>query len=63
MIKENLYHGIGNLVLLSSADNNNASNKPPVDKEDHYSQSQLILTKTLSGISFANTKQTEIVSK
>jgi hypothetical protein len=63
MIKDNLYHGIGNLVLLSSADNNNASNKPPVEKEDHYSQSQLILTKTLSGISFANTKQTEVVAK
>jgi uncharacterized protein with ParB-like and HNH nuclease domain len=62
MFKENIYHGLGNLVLLSSADNNNASNKPPAEKKNHYSQSQLIVTKTLSGLDFANTKQSEVVS-
>ena len=61
--KDDKFHTLGNLVLLSSADNNNASADMPNLKSDHYLQSQLILTKTLSGLSFANTKQLEIVKE
>jgi hypothetical protein len=61
--EKDYFHGIGNLVLLSSADNNNASDMSPDKKSEHYSQSQLILTKSLSGVVFANTKQTSILNE
>jgi len=41
-------HSLGNLVLLAPEDNISASNKGPEEKQLHYNQSELILTKTLS---------------
>jgi hypothetical protein len=52
-------HSIGNLVLLSSSDNNDLSASDPDKKIDHYKHSSLILTKTLSGITFPNSNQEE----
>ena len=48
---------IGNLVLLSSSDNNNLSASEPDKKIEHYQHSSLILTKTLSGLAMPNTNQ------
>lgn len=61
--KDEKYQTIGNLVLLSSSDNNNASNDAPKDKIALYKESQLILTKTLAGLDFANTKHSDLVTK
>jgi hypothetical protein len=41
-------HTLGNLTLLAPEDNTSASNKNPEEKQSHYNQSELILTKTLS---------------
>jgi uncharacterized protein with ParB-like and HNH nuclease domain len=41
-------HSLGNLTLLAPEDNTSASNKSPEEKQSHYNQSELILTKTLS---------------
>ena len=41
-------HSLGNLALLAPEDNTSASNKSPEEKQSHYNQSELILTKTLS---------------
>lgn len=41
-------HTLGNLALLAPEDNISASNKGPEEKQLHYNQSELILTKTLS---------------
>lgn len=46
--KDPLLHTLGNLTLLSPQDNTSASNKSPEEKQSHYNQSYLILTKTLS---------------
>lgn len=61
--KDDLYHSIGNLVLLTSTANNNASAISPKDKEPYYAESSLILTKTLTGTSFVNTTHSEKAGK
>lgn len=55
--KASLVQSIGNLVLLSSSDNNNLSADDPDKKVDHYKHSSLMLTKTLSGVAMPNTNQ------
>jgi hypothetical protein len=55
--KNGVFQSIGNLVLLSSADNNNLSSSAPSLKKDHYLQCSLVLTKTLSTLDLANTTQ------
>lgn len=60
--KEEKYQTIGNLVLLSSSDNNNASNDIPNEKIAIYKESALVLTKTLAGLDFANSKHAKVVT-
>lgn len=54
------FQGIGNLVLLAPVDNLDASNSAPKDKELHYNQSDLVLTKTLSSKPLSNTTQSAL---
>jgi hypothetical protein len=51
------YQTIGNLVLLSSADNNDASSNAPELKKDHYDGCSLILTRTLTNKPLSNSLQ------
>jgi hypothetical protein len=46
--KTGKFQTIGNLVLLSSADNNDASANAPQLKKDHYDSCSLLLTRTLT---------------
>jgi hypothetical protein len=55
--KSPMIQSIGNLVLLSSSDNNNLSASEPAKKIEHYKHSSLILTKTLSGTTMPNSTQ------
>ncbi len=42
-------HSFGNLALLSPSDQRGALNAAPIDKFDIYSQSELVLSKTVTG--------------
>ena len=55
--KFGLYQTIGNLVLLSSADNNDASSNAPEFKKDHYNECSLFLTRTLTDKPITNSFQ------
>lgn len=55
--KEEIFHTIGNLVLLSPPDNLDASNASPKDKAPYYQNSALVLTRTLNGIQMDNKNQ------
>ncbi len=56
------FQSIGNLVLLSSADNNDASSNAPQLKKDHYDSCSLLLTRTLTGKLVPNTLQANKIS-
>ncbi len=60
--KTGVFQTIGNLVLLSSVDNNDASANAPQLKKEHYDSCSLILTRTLSEKQIANTLQASKVS-
>ncbi len=57
--KEAIYQSIGNLVLLSSADNNDLSANAPQFKKDHYDKCSLFLTATLTGKDVPNVNQAQ----
>jgi hypothetical protein len=61
--KSGIYQTIGNLVLLSSVDNNDASANAPQLKKDHYDSCSLLLTRTLTNKPVANSLQAEKISK
>jgi hypothetical protein len=56
------FQSIGNLVLLSSADNNDASSNAPQLKKEHYDSCSLLLTRTLTGKLVPNTLQASKIS-
>jgi hypothetical protein len=60
--KTGAFQTIGNLVLLSSVDNNDASANAPQLKKDHYDSCSLFLTRTLSNKQIANSLQASKVS-
>lgn len=57
--KEAIYQTIGNLALLSSADNNDLSANDPNLKKDHYNKCSLFLTATLTNKSVPNSSQAQ----
>jgi hypothetical protein len=61
--KTGSFQSIGNLVLLSSADNNDASSNAPQLKKDHYDSCSLLLTRTLTGKLVPNTLQATKISE
>jgi hypothetical protein len=56
------YQTIGNLVLLSSVDNNDASANAPQLKKNHYDSCSLFLTRTLTNKPVSNNLQAEKIS-
>lgn len=60
--KTGAYQSIGNLVLLSSADNNDASANAPQLKRDHYDNCSLFLTRTLTNKMQPNSLQAGKIS-
>ena len=56
------FQTIGNLVLLSSVDNNDASANAPQLKKNHYDSCSLFLTRTLTNKPVSNTLQAEKIS-
>ena len=61
--KTGKFQSIGNLVLLSSTDNNDASANAPQLKKDHYDSCSLILTRTLTSKLVPNTLQATKISE
>jgi hypothetical protein len=57
-----IYQSIGNLVLLSSADNNDLSANAPHLKKDHYNKCSLFLTTTLTDKDVPNSNQAERIA-
>ncbi len=60
--KEPIFQTIGNLVLLSSADNNDLSANAPEFKKDHYNKCSLFLTTTLTNTEVPNSTQAQRIS-
>jgi hypothetical protein len=56
-----VFQSIGNLGLLSSADNNNLTSDLPEKKVDHYKKCSLLLTNTVASIVVPNSKQSEVI--
>jgi len=63
MDKSRIYQTIGNLVLLSSSDNNDASGDAPHLKKEHYKACSLLLTRTLNDEPLANSKHNNKVEE
>ena len=60
--KDSIYQSIGNLVLLSSADNNDLSANAPEFKKEHYDKCSLFLTATLTGKDVPNANQAQKIA-